>query len=172
MSDSAQEKKRTSDIVDKVVRYFREVCDAEKIPAELILTYILKREGYKVPKLERQVPLKLTEDVKIFLYEFIREITKKIAEEVSKNSRSDGSPKIMDRSLAQYIVEYTLLSYGCEIEGHKAKKKDIDAFMGFSERTMRHQQKIYNSNFSESHTIESKFHYQLLKELRNIALLQ
>lgn len=166
MLDPTQKEKKASNSFDKIANMIQEVCDSENISEEQILTNVLERFGFKKPKLERQVPLKLTEDIKKKLNEKIKEIAEKIAaENHSKVKRRKIGPNIMDRSLAQYIIEYTLLNYDCMIDGRKARKKDVDAFMGFSERTMREQQKKYKLTIKKSHTLENKIYTELLKQI-------
>ena len=128
----------------------------------LIINQLLDRLGWKVPRLKRKVQtfLELTNDIKIFLQE--KEI--KIAEELAHGAKV----KSMDINEAKYLIEAALSNFDCRIDNRRLKKKDIDAYLGYSARTMRAQQSIYKDNIFKEGTIEYKIVNDLRRELESL----
>lgn len=169
MSDSSKLKNKPLQYVDSIVELIKRGCDIEQIPEEHIIYLVLERLGYRIPELERQVKLELTEDTIEKLNQKIKEISKRIAKaEVPKTNRRYKGPNIMDRSRAQYIVEYTLMSIDCRKDGKRVKKKDVDSIMGFSNRTMRAQQSLYKEIILTPNTLENQLYIELQNYLAEI----
>lgn len=95
---------------------------------------------------------------------YLKEKEIRIAEELATGAKV----KSMDRTEAKYLIEAALSSFDCRIQNRRLKKKDIDAYLGYSTRTMRVQQSIYKDNLSKLGTKENRIYTDLRRELESL----
>ncbi|MDO4320390.1 MAG: hypothetical protein Q4C34_07415 [Bacteroidales bacterium] len=162
-------------VVERLLSQINDVCQkaGNNVDVKKIINPLLDQLGFMPARRKRTAApkLELPDDIINSIKEKEEILINDVAAVNRKKLETKRKPKKptkIDRSVAFYMIEVALIEIGHERGDRRFTKQNIDALLGYNQKTMYNQRNSYNINIKTEGTIEYKLFTEVRGELANL----